>query len=131
MQAFNVGGGRGNDLNVHIPILIKKPLVVHLKCNWPDFSRRLVLEIKHWHKSTSQRLGYSHARYSSRRIDRSFNAVPFVYIEFLVPQCFKLPTATVVMAFTIIPVAAIGNLKLNARKRIQRLFSALRTRAKD
>ena len=112
-------------LNRDVLVLIKQSCVMHLPGNRPHFARCGVLEIKYLNGRNS------HASRSLGGVRQYLHPVPCVDVEVSLHHRRKLLPAIVVHSWPVIPVSAVGNLKLNPTERIERCYSGLRATAKD
>src|SRR5258706_12160823 len=121
----------GVQLNGDVLVFIEQTCVVHLPGNWPGLACGGVPEIEHLNGPISKRLSDGHASRSLGRVRYYLDAAPRVGVKMSLRHRCKLLSAIVVHSWTVIPVSAVGNLKLNPAERIERLLSRLLAAAKN
>ena len=88
-------------------------------------------EIQHLDGLAPKRLRDRHTSYSLGGVRQYLDAAPIVDVEVSLRHGDELQAPAVVHARPVIPMPAVGNLKLNATDRVERFFYGLRAAAKD
>src|SRR5262245_56982885 len=119
------------DFNGDVLEFIEQAGVVHLPRDRPGLSGGWVAEVEDLDSFASDGLRDGHTRNALRSFGDDLDAAPLVNVVRGPNQAGEFGAAVVVLAGTIVPVAAERDLKLDTAECVQRLFAGPGTRAED
>jgi hypothetical protein len=135
MLAPEIAGDKEGLCRVYIDadvfVFVEETGVVHLPSDGAGFAGGGVFELENVDGFRADGLRDGHAGSALSGVGQDFDAAPFVDVELRFIDGGERGAAVVVHARAVIPVAAVGDLELNAGQGIERLFARLGAGAED